>query len=431
MRPGLTGVAQIYAPRDVARRHKFRYDQRLCNARELLARRPADSPLLLDHLPRPLGTSRQQSVGPFRPITGASTFGTHRFRFWHEIGLPPAVQVRAIPGIGLCGTLSPFMHDVIVVGGGPGGLYTATLLARSGFDVVVVEEHAAAGQPVHCTGVLAAEAFAEFGLSRASILNPLSTARFFSPSGLSISYTTPTTEALVVDRAVFDQNLFDMASAAGARVILDARVSTIDVGTHGVTVSTRAGRFDARACVLACGANYSLHRRLGLGMPAAYLRSAQLELKAERRGDVEVHFGNDVAPEGFAWIVPVERAQESYARVGLMCENDAAGFFRRFVKNNQEAWGLTVPLETATDIAPRQKMLPLAPIERTYADRVLAVGDAAGLVKSTTGGGIYYSLVSASIAAEVLGTSLRRDRLDALDALTRTRSSGNGGSARS
>jgi len=305
------------------------------------------------------------------------------------------------------------MHDVIVVGGGPGGLYTATLLARSGFDVVVVEEHAAAGQPVHCTGVLAAEAFAEFGLSRASILNPLSTARFFSPSGLSISYTTPTTEALVVDRAMFDQNLFDMALAAGARVILDARVSTIDVGTHGVTVSTRAGRFDARACVLACGANYSLHRRLGLGMPAAYLRSAQLELKAERRGDVEVHFGNDVAPEGFAWIVPVERAQESYARVGLMCENDAAGFFRRFVKNNQEAWGLTVPLETATDIAPRQKMLPLAPIERTYADRVLAVGDAAGLVKSTTGGGIYYSLVSASIAAEVLGTSLRRDRLDA------------------
>src|SRR3954447_15286780 len=143
------------------------------------------------------------------------------------------------------------MHDVIVVGGGPGGLYTAARLAGAGFDVLLLEEHATTGQPVHCTGVLAEEAFDEFGLSRASILNPLSTARFFSPGGLSISYTTPSTEALVVDRAVFDQSLFDMASAAGARVILDARVSTIDVGTHGVTVSTRAGRFDARACVLA------------------------------------------------------------------------------------------------------------------------------------------------------------------------------------
>ena len=26
VRPGLTGVAQIYAPRDIARRHKFKYD---------------------------------------------------------------------------------------------------------------------------------------------------------------------------------------------------------------------------------------------------------------------------------------------------------------------------------------------------------------------------------------------------------------------
>jgi flavin-dependent dehydrogenase len=58
-------------------------------------------------------------------------------------------------------------------------------------------------------------------------------------------------------------------------------------------------------------------------------------------------------------------------------------------------------------------MLPLAPIERTYANRVLAVGDAAGLVKATTGGGIYYSLVSARLAATVLSHALHRDALDA------------------
>ncbi len=48
-------------------------------------------------------------------------------------------------------------------------------------------------------------------------------------------------------------------------------------------------------------------------------------------------------------------------------------------------------------------------MKRTYADRVLAVGDAAGLVKPTTGGGIYYSVVSGEIAAEVLsGRGWRR-----------------------
>jgi flavin-dependent dehydrogenase len=58
-------------------------------------------------------------------------------------------------------------------------------------------------------------------------------------------------------------------------------------------------------------------------------------------------------------------------------------------------------------------MLPLAPIPRTYTARLLAIGDAGGIVKATTGGGIYYSLVSARAAVEVLTSALRRDALGA------------------
>lgn len=304
------------------------------------------------------------------------------------------------------------MHDVLVVGGGPGGLYTATLLAREGFDVAVLEEHAAPGEPVHCTGVLAVEAFSEFGLSREPILNALATARFISPSGLSIAYTTPRTEALVIDRALFDQDLHRQAREAGANVVLGTRVNAVDVDSTGVTLRAEDRHFRARACVLACGANYSLHRQLGLGLPAAYLRSAQLEMRSARTTDVEVYFGNDVAPQGFAWVVPVERGAERYVRVGLMCEHDPSGHFRRFVARNREPLGLTVPCGPDGDVAPRQKILPLAPIAQTYANRVIAVGDAAGLVKATTGGGIYYSLVSASIGADVLAAALRTNTLE-------------------
>jgi flavin-dependent dehydrogenase len=148
-------------------------------------------------------------------------------------------------------------------------------------------------------------------------------------------------------------------------------------------------------------------------MPAAYLRSAQLEVKAARTGDVEVHFGHDIAPQGFAWVVPVQRGDDCYARVGLMCESDAGTHFRRFAHHVTGSWGLRMPVDADGRIAPRQKILPLAPIERTYTDRVVAVGDAAGLVKATTGGGIYYSLVSASIAADVLIDGLSRGTLHA------------------
>ena len=306
------------------------------------------------------------------------------------------------------------MHDVIVVGGGPGGLLTATLLAKEGFDVTVAEEHLVTGEPVHCTGVLAAEAFDEFDVPRDAILNPLSTARFFSPSGQSISHTTPTTEALVVDRAVFDRGMQARAHAAGAHITLNARVTTVDVFPDSVVVRCESGQtLRGRVVVLACGANYKIQRRLGLGMPSVFLRSAQMELPAAHSGDVEVHFGRDVAPKGFAWVVPVERETGRYARVGLMCDGQASVLFNRFATRVSPRWGLQPQPERSTFAKPRQKILPLAPIDRTYADRVLAVGDAAGLVKATTGGGIYYSLVSAHAAASILTDALRKDQLRA------------------
>jgi digeranylgeranylglycerophospholipid reductase len=299
------------------------------------------------------------------------------------------------------------MRDVAIIGGGPSGLYAACRLAADGLDVALFEEHEVAGDPVHCTGVLAAEAFDEFGLTRSSVLNPLSTARFFGPSGATIEYTTPVTEAVVIDRLAFDQSLFAGARRAGATVVVSTRVIDITVDTDAVTLVTADNVVRARACILACGANYSLQRRLGLGLPSRYLQSAQLELPADRPGDVEVHFGHDIAPKGFAWVVPVARPHGTFARVGLMCDGPAREHFDVFTERVAARWGM--PVATA---APRTKMLPLAPLHRTFVGRVLAVGDAAGLVKATTGGGIYYSLTSARIAADVLSSALRSRMLD-------------------
>ncbi len=78
--------------------------------------------------------------------------------------------------------------DVLVVGGGPSGLYAAERLARAGVDTLVCEEHSAVGDPVHCTGILAAESFDEFDLPRNATVNTLVAARFISPGGITVRY---------------------------------------------------------------------------------------------------------------------------------------------------------------------------------------------------------------------------------------------------
>jgi geranylgeranyl reductase family protein len=299
-------------------------------------------------------------------------------------------------------------YDVIVVGGGPAGLYAAWRLAADGFAVLVCEEHAAIGAPVHCTGVLSADTFETFGLPRHSIRNALTTVTFVSPSGLEVRYTPPTIQAVVIDRGVFDGSLAAAATAAGAEIRTEARVSALACDADRVRATIGPDVIEARLAILASGASYRLQRQLGLGLPRAYLHSAQREVPARTPGDVEIHFGAAMAPGGFAWAVPVSRPSGPHVRIGVMARGQAAGWYRTMLDRVARRWGVD-----PDGGRPRLKFLPLRSIDRTFADRLLVVGDAAGLVKPTTGGGIHYSVLSASIAAEVARGALAEDRLDA------------------
>jgi len=303
--------------------------------------------------------------------------------------------------------------DVLIVGGGPGGLFLAGRLAGQGVRTLVCEEHARVGDPVHCTGVLSSDSFGRFDLPTGATLNHLTDVRFVSPGGIPVDYTTSSPIATVIDRPAFDRALAERAVTAGAEVRPGARVSALGVDASGVRATVGTDVVKARLAVLACGANYAFQRRFGFGLPRTYLHTAQRELPAASKASVELHFGRDVAPGGFAWAVPVVRPDGFYVRIGVMAARDAIGCYGRMLERVGDRWGVS-----NRELRPRLKILPLGAIGRTYGDRLLAIGDAAGLVKPTTGGGIHYSIVSASIAADVAVKALASDRLTAASLAT-------------
>ena len=300
------------------------------------------------------------------------------------------------------------MFDVAVVGGGPAGLYSAMLLAQEGFDVVVLEEHAAIGAPVHCTGVVSGEVSSLFKVPESAVLNRPADCAVVAPSGRAVTFAANGEDVAVIDRALFDQELATTARRAGVEIRTGARAVALRVGHRGARVTTSGGEpVGARACVLACGVAYGLGRQAGLGLPALHLHSAQVETPAAAASaTVELHVGRGTAPDGFAWIVPLEREGRARVKLGVAALGDAGARLDRFGRVPRVAARLSAPPGP-----PVKRLLPLAPLARTFAPRVVAVGDAAGLTKPTTGGGIFYSLVSGACAAETLARALRRDDL--------------------
>jgi flavin-dependent dehydrogenase len=157
--------------------------------------------------------------------------------------------------------------------------------------------------------------------------------------------------------------------------------------------------------VLAAGFGSPLTRQLGLGSVPDYATGIQAEVSTKDVDDISIYLGHDVAPGFFAWAVPTLPQR---ALVGLLARRGAPSYLARFLQRLRSEGKVIQVLKEATSWA-----IPLRPLRRTYQDRVLVVGDAAGQVKPTSGGGIYYSLLASEIAAEVLATALAADDLSA------------------
>lgn len=299
--------------------------------------------------------------------------------------------------------------DVIVVGAGPAGSECARRLAAAGYVVAVVEEHASAGEPVHCTGVISAHAYRAFDLPRSAIQSELTTAELTSPGGITLRVELNGSRAYTVDRRAVDVALADRAGREGVSFSYGTRVQAIAVDRTGVQViGIRCGepwRERARAVVLATGAKSGLPRQVGLAACHEQVHGAQAQVAVSSPATMQVWLGHQLVPGGFGWVVP---GLAGWSRVGVLTRGKP-----RQVLSQVARRALDGASDGLASTAIRVHPIPAAPRRPTCGDRVLSVGDAAGQVKMTTGGGVYYGLLASRLASEVLAEGLAEGRLGA------------------
>ena len=324
-------------------------------------------------------------------------------------------------------TVPPRDAQVVVVGGGPAGAYTAWSLARAGVDVLVVDR-ARFPRDKPCSEYLSPEAsrllHAMGVLEEVERLGParLTGMRVLAPGGATIhgefrashGWRGFTDYGLAIRRRVLDDVLLARARSAGARVVEGLRVDdVVEAGGRvaGVRTSGDAGSRELRAALVvgADGLRSVVARRLGLARTGWPRRIALVTHYAGvaglgDAGEMSVERGgyHGIAPVGggvanVAIVIPERRARE--------IAGDPAGFVERWIA---ERPALRERFAGATRVSPVRATGPFAShARRGWAPGAALVGDAADFFDPFTGEGIYAALRGAELLAPRLVGALQ------------------------
>ncbi len=298
------------------------------------------------------------------------------------------------------------MHDVIVVGGGPSGSLVSRLLAERNYEVQMLEDHAASGEPQHCSGIVSDETI-RMSKVEPEIINTIHGLDFTFPNGQSIEVRSDVHKARIIDRMDFDRKMADAAADAGTDILYSDRYSGHRVGDI-IHMDSTSGLHRAKALIGADGSSSKVAMSLSENnYPKEYVRGIQADVtyRMDDQEVIKVFFGNKVAPGFFAWMIPCG----SFTRVGL-CAAWSAGSPAEYLKDMLIRQGLQDKVEKVY-----AGKIPLGTRPMICDDRCLLIGDAAGFVKPLSGGGLYPGLKSAINASKILSSRLDSDSLFSRD----------------
>ena len=304
-------------------------------------------------------------------------------------------------------------YDVVVVGAGPIGGFLAQRMCEGGATVLLLEEHAQIGRPFQCAGLVNPEAMRLTGLE-STVLSPIWGARIHSPSGIPVVIgDNQEVRTWSVCRKLFDEGVVGAAKQAGADIWLSSKpVSAEEMDDHVLlSIASPKGEVSVR-CKLLCGADGAhswVRRRFKMGRPKELMIGFQVEVTGYKgeQGRLDMYTGSGYSPGFFAWAIPSGETTRigTWSKPELMGGGSCEQLLDRLLAEPLWSERFSECREVGRFCGP----IPSGLVKRPMRGRVVLFGDAAGLCKPTTGGGIGPGFKQVEMLVPSLLRCLNRD----------------------
>ncbi len=302
----------------------------------------------------------------------------------------------------ICGTVTLMETEVGIVGGGVVGLSLARELGNRDISCTVYEARQKIGEGAdRASGILSKSGLERHGLDYSdSVVNELYGAHFHAGSG-TFTVRAAEPKAYVLDRIRLAQSCAKSAEESGAEIRLGKRLDSEGIAAIAKLHRVLVGADGAVSNVASTFGFPKIVRRV-LTYKAVYNG-----VDVEDKRMVGLYFDNSITKGFFGWTAP-------YSETGLEV---AVGIEDRAKANGKRAFDAFTRLESIRDMLEGKEpikedasLIPLAARSRTVKGNVLLVGDAAGQVKATTGGGIIFGVGCAKTAAESIASHVKKGK---------------------
>jgi digeranylgeranylglycerophospholipid reductase len=302
-------------------------------------------------------------------------------------------------------------YDVLVIGAGPAGSIAAKTAAEKGLDVLLIEKRQEIGDPVRCAeGVNKEYLKKHVEIDKRWICADLKGSYIFSPDGTRIEMAEEISGGevgYVLERKVFDRALAEKAASAGAEVRVKTRATGLiieDDFVKGAKIMHLGKEYEVRAKIVigADGVESKVGRWAGIDTA---LKPIDIETCAQyliAGADVnqeycEFYIGSEIAPGGYAWVFP---KGEGKANVGIGILGNKMGKFKPRPVDYLDKF-LQKRFPGARVVEMVFGGVPVSgSIEKTSANGLMLVGDAARQADPITGGGILNAMDAGKLAGE-------------------------------
>ena len=311
------------------------------------------------------------------------------------------------------GGVDSIEYDVVIVGAGPVGGFLAQRMSEGGASVLLLEEHAQIGRPFQCAGLVNPETMSLTGL-QSTVLTPIWGARIHSPSGIPVVIgNEQDIRTWSVCRKLFDEGVVRGAVQSGAEIWLSSKPLSADAYEDHVLLSVSTPRGDQIVrCGLLCGADGAhswVRRRFKMGRPKELMIGFQVEVTGYKGepGRLDMYTGSGFSPGFFAWAIPSGETTRigTWSKPEMMGEESCEQLLDRL--RSEPLW--SERFSECREVGRFCGPIPSGLVKKPMIGRVVLFGDAAGLCKPTTGGGIGPGFRQVEMLTPNLLECLKRD----------------------